>query len=349
MQSTISMGHHIDPVLSVNALGFPWKTSDPFLFCGHQDEIYPPGNDVMGPAVSLAGRNIGQDFAGIDGWRMYHGRQVPGFPQHPHRGFETVTIVRRGLMDHSDSTGAAARYGQGDVQWLTAGRGILHSEMSPLLDRERPNPVELFQIWVNLPSTNKLVDPSFRMFWADTIPRHVARDEAGLVTEVSIVAGHIGEQKAPAPPSNSWASRPDSDFAIWTIKMAKRAKWTLPAATVGTNRTLYFFKGGELQVADTRVTVARGLELRPQLPVVLQNGPEESELLLLQGRPINEPVVNEGPFVMNTQDEIRQTMREYQQTHFGGWPWPSNEPVHPREEGRFARRADGQIERPTRT
>ncbi len=340
------MSRQTDPVLAVKALGFPWKTPDPFLFCVHHDDAYPRGNDAMGPVASLAGRNIGEDFEGIDGWRMYHGRRVPGFPQHPHRGFETVTVVRRGLIDHSDSMGATARYGHGDVQWLTAGRGILHSEMFPLVNRERPNPLELFQIWVNLPAANKLVEPHFKMLWADTIPLHVARDETGRETAVSIFAGHIGDQKAPAPPPKSWASRAESDFAIWTVKMAPGAKWTLPAAAAGSNRTLYFFKGRELQVADTRVPVRRGVELRPESEVVLQNGPEESELLLLQGRPINEPVVNYGPFVMNTQDEIRQTMREYQQTRFGGWPWPSDDPVHPREEARFARRTDGQIERP---
>ena len=94
----------------------------------------------MGPDASLAGRSIGQDFEGKDGWRMYHGDVVPGFPQHPHRGFETVTIVRQGFIDHSDSLGATARFGAGDVQWLTAGRGIVHSEMFPLLDRDRREP-----------------------------------------------------------------------------------------------------------------------------------------------------------------------------------------------------------------
>ena len=98
----------------------------------------------MGPAVSLAGRDIGQDFSRKDGWSMYHGETVPGFPGHPHRGFETVTIVRQGLIDHSDSLGAAARFGMGDVQWLTAGRGVVHSEMFPLLDRTGPNTLHVY-------------------------------------------------------------------------------------------------------------------------------------------------------------------------------------------------------------
>src|SRR5262245_14056027 len=112
-----------DTILETAPLGFPWPAVDPFLFCAHHDDAYPAGNDAMGPATSLAGRDLGQDFTVRDGWRMYHGEVVPGFPAHPHRGFETVTIVRRGLVDHSDSLGAAARFGNGDVQWLTAGRG----------------------------------------------------------------------------------------------------------------------------------------------------------------------------------------------------------------------------------
>jgi redox-sensitive bicupin YhaK (pirin superfamily) len=97
-----------DAVLTSKPLGFPWQPQDPFLFCVYHDDRYPAGNGKMGPAASLEGRNIGQDFEGKDGWRMYHGETVPGFPPHPHRGFETVTIVRKGLIDHSDSLGAAA-------------------------------------------------------------------------------------------------------------------------------------------------------------------------------------------------------------------------------------------------
>ena len=88
---------------------------------------------------------------------MCHGERVPGFPQHPHRGFETVTVARKGLIDHSDSLGAKARFGEGDVQWMPAGRGIVHSEMFPLLQRNAPNPTEFFQIWLNLPAKGKMV------------------------------------------------------------------------------------------------------------------------------------------------------------------------------------------------
>ncbi|MBN1208764.1 MAG: pirin family protein [Myxococcaceae bacterium] len=335
-----------EAVISTRPLGFPWHTPDPFLFCVYHDDRYPAGNEKMGPAASLAGRELGQDFEGLDGWRMYHGRVVPGFPQHPHRGFETVTIVRRGLCDHSDSLGAAARFGGGDVQWLTAGKGILHSEMFPLLRRDGPNPLELFQIWLNLPRADKLVEPHFSMLWRDIIPRHVTRDEAGRTTEVTVVAGRLGELNALPPPPSSWAARADTDVAIWTIKLSPGARWTLPAAGRGTNRMLYFFRGAGLRVGERAIPSAHAVELRPEVAVPLEGGPDEAELLLLQGRPLQEPVVQHGPFVMNTREEILQAFADYQRTQFGGWPWPSEAPVHPREEGRFARHADGRIERP---
>jgi redox-sensitive bicupin YhaK (pirin superfamily) len=335
-----------DAILAVNKLGFQWQTRDPFLFCVHHDDRYPAGNDRMGPAASLEGRDLGQDFAGKDGWRMYHGDAVPGFPQHPHRGFETVTVVRHGLLDHSDSLGAAARYGGGDVQWLTAGAGILHSEMFPLLQREKPNPLELFQIWLNLPIANKMVAPHFSMFWDQHIPRVLSRDEQGRTTETTIVAGRFDEQRPLAPPPHSWASQADSDVAIWTIKMAPGARWILPRAADGTNRSLYFFRGTGLRAGGEPIRDYHELQLRPDRQVTLEAGGDEAELLLLQGRPIAEPVVQYGPFVMSTKDEIRQAFADYQRTQFGGWPWPSHEPVHPREEQRFARFADGKIDRP---
>ena len=143
-------------VKNIKALGFQWETSDPFLFCVHHEDKYPRGNSVCGPNSSLEGRHIGQDFILKDGWRMYHGDTVPGFPGHPHRGFETITVVKEGMVDHADSLGAAGRYGNGDVQWMTAGKGVQHSEMFPLLSQDKENPMELFQIWLNLPKKSKM-------------------------------------------------------------------------------------------------------------------------------------------------------------------------------------------------
>jgi redox-sensitive bicupin YhaK (pirin superfamily) len=337
-----------EPVREIFELGFPWQTQDPFLFCVHHDDAYPAGNDQMGPAASLAGRDLGQDFAGKDGWRMYHGERVPGFPGHPHRGFETVTIVRRGLIDHADSLGAAARFGRGDVQWLTAGRGIVHSEMFPLIERAAPNPLELFQIWLNLPSADKLVEPHFSMLWSDAIPRRVERDAGGRVTEVTVVAGRLGDATVPAPPPpHSWAARHDADVAIWSIRMQPGAEWTLPPAQPGTNRTLYWFRGAGLAIGDRTLARPCGAALRPDVAarLVAGPGPDDVELLLLQGRPIGEPVAQHGPFVMTTRAEIQQAFVDYQRTRFGGWPWPSEAPVHGRDEGRFARHADGRLER----
>ncbi|MCK6548361.1 pirin family protein [Myxococcota bacterium] len=333
-------------ILDVRPLGFPWETADPFLFCVHHDDAYPAGNEQLGPAASLAGRDLGQDFAGKDGWRMYHGHVVPGFPNHPHRGFETVTIVRRGLIDHSDSLGAAARFGRGDVQWLTAGKGIVHSEMFPLLDREKPNPVELFQIWLNLPSSEKMAEPHFSMLWDREIPRVEYSDENGRKTLLTLVAGALEGKRPPPPPPRSWASRPEADVAIWTMRLEPGARWTVPPAASGeTSRTLYAFAGPAVTVAGTRFTEPAGIAVAVGEPITLEAGDGECELLMLQGRPIREPVVQYGPFVMNTRAEIQRAFMDYQRTQFGGWPWPSDAPTHGRDEGRFARHADGRIER----
>jgi len=332
-------------VLQTVPLGAQWPTIDPFLFCVHHDDAYPAGNPQFGPAASLVGRSLGQDFEGTDGWRMYHGQVVPGFPQHPHRGFETITYVRRGLIDHSDSLGAAARFGRGDVQWMTAGRGVVHSEMFPLLDSEQPNPLELFQIWLNLPSGDKLVEPHFSMLWDQAIPRLQVVDADGHLAEITVIAGNLAGLTPPPPPPRSWASRPDSDLAIWHIRLEPEASWLMPAArSAATVRTLYVFDGDGVQIDDDPVPGRTGVVLRSDQPVTLRSA-SGAECLLLQARPIGEPVAQYGPFVMNTENEIRQAFDDYRATEFGGWPWPSDDPVHGADPTRFARHADGRIER----
>ena len=328
-----------DLILSTEPLAFPWACLDPFLFCVHHNDRFPAGNAEMGPAASLQGRDLGQDFAFKDGWNMYHGRTVPGFPQHPHRGFEVVTVVPQGLIDHFDSLGAAARYGDGDVQWLTAGAGISHSEMFPLLKTDQPNPVELFQIWLNLPAAQKMAKPEYTMFWSDRQPRL-----QGNGSKFTLVAGSLDGTQAPPPPKDSYAADPKSELLIAYGEIAANGKRALPAASAGVNRCVYLFDGA-LTLDNKTWKAPLRIVLRADRAVDLASA-AGAKLLILQGRPIGEPVASYGPFVMNTKQELMQAFEDYQRTQFGGWPWPSDDPVHPREAGRFARHPGGREEKP---
>lgn len=331
-------------ILTIRALGFQWETADPFLFCVHHEDKYPAGNEKMGPTSTLEGRYLGQDFIVKDGFRMYHGMDVPGFPGHPHRGFETITVVREGLVDHADSTGAAGRYGNGDVQWMTAGKGVQHSEMFPLIHTDKNNPLELFQIWLNLPAKSKMVEPHFKMIWNDQVPRFTEKDAAGHTTEVEILVGKLEKSQAATPPPNSWAADANNAVAIYNIQLEPNAQWTLPATQAGINRTLYYYEGTGIAANDTVIPHYHAAEVDPTQDIHFKNGPETAKVLVLQGRPIKEPVVQHGPFVMNTKAEIYQAFEDYQQTQFGGWPWPKNDQVHARERGRFAKHSDGREE-----
>jgi redox-sensitive bicupin YhaK (pirin superfamily) len=191
-----------------------------------------------------------------------------------------------------------------------------------------------------------MAPPHFAMFWDKHIPRYDHVDHAGRRTQLTAIAGSFGDKEMPKPPPRSWASRVDADVAIATIRLEAGATWTLPpAADARTNRTLYFFDGPSVNVGDHAQRSHSALRVRADAPAKLTAGDDAVELLLLQGRPIGEPVVQHGPFVMNTRDEIVQAMRDYQRTRFGGWPWKQPDPVHARLEGRFAKHADGRVER----
>ncbi len=318
-------------------LSFQWPTIDPFLFCVHHLDHYPAGNTTFGPAQSLAGRNIGMDFDGKDGWRMYHGDTVPGFPAHPHRGFETVTYVRQGLIDHSDSLGAAARFGRGDTQWLTAGAGIVHAEMFPLLSQDGPNTAELFQIWVNLPASRKMAPPSFVLNWDEQQP--VLND--GMT--VRVIAGDLGGESAPPAPVDSWAADPENEFAIWELRGEPGTALRLPAASAGVERMLYVFEGSGT-IDGEALAPNSGNRLDATVGAQIIAGDSRISALVLQSRPIGEPVARHGPFVMNTRAELVQAYDDYQSTRFGGWPWPADDPVHAGD--RFARHPDGKVTHP---
>jgi redox-sensitive bicupin YhaK (pirin superfamily) len=344
-QITKNKPQAMSSILKIKPLGFQWETSDPFLFCVHHEDNFPAGNDIMGPEPEhFKGRHMGEDFIIKDGFRMYHGQTVPGFPGHPHRGFETITVVRKGIVDHADSMGAAGRYGNGDVQWMTAGKGVQHSEMFPLINQDRDNPMELFQIWLNLPKKNKMVEPHFKMLWKETIPNHTEIDRYNKKTIIEVIAGKLHNIEAPAPPPDSWAADPSNEVAVWNIKMEAGAQWTLPKASSGINRTLYFYEGSMLTIEDQEITKYCAVEVKSDNEILLYAAKEEVSILVLQGKPINETVIQYGPFVMNSKEEINQAFEDYHRTQFGGWPWPKYDQVHPREKMRFAKHANGKEE-----
>lgn len=328
-----------NPIIQTFPLSSPWQTLDPFLFSVYHLDHFPKGNGEMGPDASLLkGRNLGSDFDPSNDWRMYHGQTIPGFPYHPHRGFETITIVNRGFCDHSDSLGAAGRFGQGDVQWMTAGRGVQHSEMFPLLNDDKENPLELFQIWLNLPKVGKFVDPHFKMLWNEDIP--VLKEENATV---KVVAGAYKNTTPIAPAPDSWAANPENEVAVWNIHVDANSEYVLPKANSSVNRVLYFYDGDEIHIADKKINPNFGIVLDPSEEVHIKSGGQQAHFMLLQGKPIGEPVAKYGPFVMNTQEEIQKAMEEYRLTQFGGWPWPHPDNVHEKDRGRFALYPDGKL------
>ena len=192
---------------------------------------------------------------------MYHGDVVPGFPS------TRTAASRRSPSCAAASSITPIRWARprasarGDVQWLTAGRGIVHAEMFPLLERERDNPLELFQIWLNLPTADKMVEPHFSMLWSDTIPKHVVRDSDGRTTEVAVIAGRSAtcarrrrrRSRGRRAPTATWRSGRSS----W-----RRARAGRCPPPPGTNRTLYFFRGSGADVDGHAIPHDHRVELR---------------------------------------------------------------------------------------
>ena len=310
----------------------PFQTLDPFLFCVYHKDQYPPGNTRMeAPRVGN-----GADFDPSAPYRMYHGDRIPGFPQHPHRGFETITATMEGVIDHTDSMGNGGRYGDGDLQWMTAGGGVVHGEMFPLVNQTSDNPTRFFQIWLNLPAKNKMCDPSFKMHWAQQVNK-VTRDDGSSLT---LFAGEYKGLNGEAPPPNSWAANPSNEVSIYHITLPPNSKIKIPStATEGVNRTLYMIEGTEGVIDGVSFKSKVYAVIDPSKALTLSNPPTSSsstEFLVLSGVAISEPVAQRGPFVMNTQSEIMQAFRDYQSTQFGGWPWPEDAMVFEKEKGRFA-------------
>ncbi len=325
-------------VKKVAPMGFQFYVLDPYIIAMHHRDLFPKGNGKMGPIEMPLGKNNGNDFDMNASWRMYHGNTISGFPVHPHRGFETVTVMVEGFADHFDSKGSKGRYGQGDVQWMTAGAGVQHSEMFPMLKDDTENPMELFQIWLNLPKKNKFANPDYKMFWSEDIPTVT---EKGV--EVKIIAGEYKGVKSLDPLPDSWAYDRDNHVGIWIITLQPNAEMTIPAVSSTLNRVLYNYEGGGvIDIDGNKVEKRYYAELEGDKDILIVNGEEATKLLLLEGEPINEPLVSYGPFVMNNQAEIKQALLDYQKTQFGGWPWEREDPVNTKEQERFASYNNGE-------
>lgn len=335
-----------ESIISRGNISFHLPVKSPYIFNAHHYDFYPKGNDRMEPIEYLNKRNVGDDFDMDSPWRMYHGNMIPGFPVHPHRGFETVTIVEQGFVDHSDSLGSTGRYGEGDVQWLTAGSGIQHCEMFPLVHEDKENTLELFQVWLNLPAKNKMKPAEYKMLWKEDIPIVKQEDAQGKTTSIKVIAGEFEGVKPPAPPQNSWAFEEENNVQIWLLTMEPGAKFLIPPTAATTGRMLYFYLGDYISIDNEKFEEGTYAELTPENSITIQNGKKLSKLLLLSGEQIHEPVAARGPFVMNDETEILLAMRDYQRTEFGGWPWDRRDHVNPPNAGRFAKHSDGTVEYP---
>ena len=292
-----------NPVINIHPLGpspTPWPTMDPFLFCVYHDDKYPAGNGNMAPNASLAGRQIGQDFSGKDGWSMYHGQTVPGFPSHPHRGFETVTYMIAGRMRHKDSGGHEGLLQNGGVQWMTAGRGLTHSEMP----EQEEGVMEGFQLWLNLPAKNKLCEPWYRDIQSEEIPEVTTPNRVLVRVIAGQSHGTAGAmQREHTEPFYVDLHFPATDGAVF--------EQALPATH---NAFVYVYRGG-LDVVQgdqaTAVPIKRMAVLTPGGDGVVLRASANTRAIVIAGRPLNEPIAQYGPFVMNTREELVQAVDDF--------------------------------------
>jgi hypothetical protein len=242
------------------------------------------------------------DYAGPAEFPPASGRR--GVEQHPHRGFETVTIVYQGEVEHRDTAGNEGRIGPGDVQWMTAARGILHEEMHGRAFTEKGGTLEMVQLWVNLPARHKMSAPGYQEILDAAIPAVPLGDDG---SRARIIAGDFAGTKGPA--------RTFTPVNLWDLRLAagRRTELTLPDGFT----TLLFVLKGRVLVNRTEVVGTAELAMfeREGRDIALE-AEEETTVLVLSGEPIDEPVVGYGPFVMNTRAEIGQAMADFQAGRF---------------------------------
>jgi len=228
-----------------------------------------------------------------------------GVDSHPHRGFETVTVVYQGELEHRDSAGNSGSIGPGDVQWMTAASGVLHEEKHSRAFTQRGGTLEMAQLWVNLPARHKMSPPRYQTLLSAAIPTVQLPDGAG---SARIIAGDFD--------GTAGAARTVTPVILWDVTLRKGSRVHLPIAD-GFNAAV-FVRSGSVWVGETHSAGARQLAVvECEGDGLIVQAEEEAAILVLGGQPLNEPVVAYGPFVMNTTEEIHAAIRDVQQGRFG--------------------------------
>lgn len=246
------------------------------------------------------------DYAAPHDFAPSHQRR--GVGQHPHRGFETVTIVYQGELEHRDSTGSGGLIGPGDVQWMTAAKGILHEEFHSTAFTQKGGTLEMVQLWVNLPARDKLAAPGYQTILSQDIPLIPLAEGAG---SLRLIAGAFAGQQGPA--------RTFTAMDVWDIRLNAGKPLALPLVE-GRNTALIVLRGSVQLNGGQLLSEAQMALLDPAGAELLLEANSQAVVLLLSGEPIDEPVVGYGPFVMNSEAEIAQAIKDFHSGEFGQLP-----------------------------
>lgn len=231
--------------------------------------------------------------------------QRRGVGEHPHRGFETVTIVYSGEVDHRDSGGGGGRIGPGDVQWMTAGSGLVHEEMHSWDYTRRGGPFEAIQLWVNLPNRLKMTPPRYQTLLAADIPHIELPDAAG---SARVIAGELNGAKGPA--------QTFTPVALFELHL-NAGHGTVVPVPAGHNTLLFVMRGNVKINGRTEANPAEFVQFGHSGEAFRIDADSDAVLMVLSGEPIREPVFGYGPFVMNTEDEIRTAITDYRSGKMG--------------------------------
>jgi len=329
------------PIIKVQPIGMHWDTEDPFVFVSHHRDDYPQGNAQQAPPLAeIGGRSLGRDYKEVFGFRMYHGKVVPGFPLHAHWGYETITLSEKGFIDHFDSLGNQGRYGYGDMQWISAGSLYVHNEMYPLAFSDKRNPNDITQIMLNLPLKDKGSEPDVKTIWSENIPVHQSDG-----CTVKIITGRFMEMESLPPNNISWASDKNNHVRILRIRLDPDAKISLPSIPADINRNLYLTEGNEIMINKESFESPKRFKLVSD-EVTIVNGKAESILWLLEGRPIKEKMSSFGPIILDTDKNVREALNVIRKEELSRWSWGLVDRTQPKDTGRFFRDRDGKEELP---